>query len=149
MLDTNVFNHVQDGQIELEQFAGHELFTTHVQHDELMRTRCPDKKAKLLSVFQKIELKIIPTNTFVADDSRIDQAKCSISGGLYETLLNRIQELDKKTGKKKLEINQSRDARIAETAIKEGLTLVTNDQNLTQAAQENGCHVVDGIIKGK
>ena len=57
---------------------------------------------------------------------------------------NRIEELDKESHKKSAQpLNQSRDARIAKTSIRNQMTLVTTDQNLTKASRENGGNVID------
>lgn len=147
MLDTNVFNHVLDEQITLDKFMGKVLFATHVQHDELERTLDPDRRKALLSIFHQIEAEVIPTETAIWGDSKWGRAKWSNGDGLYEKLLARIKELDGNSRRNKSSINQSRDARIAETAIRQRLILVTNDNNLKTAATENHCQVIDGIIK--
>jgi len=144
MLDTNVFNHFLDGKITLEQLSGHELFATHIQRDELEQTRSSERRSQLLSVFQSIEPKISSTATTVWGISKWGLAKYGDDDGVYEALLKRIRELDEKFSKnKKFPENQSKDALIAETAIREGLILVTNDRSLTIASKENGCQVED------
>lgn len=58
-------------------------------------------------------------------------------------MLKRLCELDAATKKKHRDpYNPSRDVLIAETAIKEGLTLVSGDGNLRQVVSEfGGCAV--------
>jgi len=142
MLDTVVFNSVAKGR--LAWVAGHEVFTTHVQRDELMRTSDFAIRDRLLEAFKVIDPTSLPTDTAIWDDSRWDEAKWSSEDGMCERLLMRIVELDKESGKKPRDpLNPSRDARIAETAIKAGLTLVTDDANLAQAATEQGGHAVN------
>jgi rRNA-processing protein FCF1 len=74
----------------------------------------------------------------VWDDSKWDETKWPSDDGLYEALLRRIRVLDKKNKP----LNQSRDARIAETAIRAGLTLVTDDPRLSKATLEHGGKVL-------
>ena len=63
---------------------------------------------------------------------------------MYDRLFARIKELDVAKSKKNRDpMNQSRDARIAETAIKAGLKLVTNDRNLKEATTEAGGIVIN------
>jgi len=145
ILDTNVFNHVLDGKISPEELQGHELFATHVQRDELEQTNSSERRIKLLSVFKYVAPNLIPTKSAGWGVSRWGQCEWSDNDGVYEAILDRVKHLDEMSKKTKLPENQSRDALIAETAIKAGLTLVTNDKNLTIAAQGNGCQVVDGV----
>lgn len=145
ILDTNVFNHVLDQKISLEELQGHELFSTHIQEDELKQTPSLQKRESLLSVFKRADTINIPTKTTVWGVSAWGRGEWSSGDGMYDAILERVRTLDRTSGKKKLPENQSRDALIAETAIKAGLILITNDKNLTIAARENGCQVVDRI----
>lgn len=148
MLDTVVFNSVAKGR--LAWVAGHKVFTTHVQRDELMRTGDPVIKERLLAAFNEVDPTSLPTDTAIWGDSRWDEAKWSSEDGMCERLLMRIVELDKASGKKPRDpLNPSRDARIAETAIKAGLTLVTDDANLAQTTTEQGGHVINLVEFGK
>src|SRR5262249_44058116 len=100
--------------------------------------RTPDqaKKAELLQTFAAPDR--LATETSVWDDTNWDEGQWPADDGLYEKLLQRIRELDKKD---KL-LKQSRDSRIAETTIKCGLTLVTDDKNLSQTTVEHSGQVM-------
>ncbi|WP_139834618.1 type II toxin-antitoxin system VapC family toxin [Thalassospira sp. MCCC 1A03138] len=143
LLDTNFFNHVLDDLTNLDHFTNHKLFVTHIQLDEIKQTSCVDRREQLLSRFQTIDAESIPTNAAVWGVSNWNEAKWGDANGLYEKLLSRIQNLDKASGKKKRPENQSRDALIAATAISENFVLITNDHNLTIAAEEFHCTVID------
>lgn len=135
MLDTNVFNSIANG--EATWIAGSKIFATHVQRDELLRTKDSTRRQQLLQIFTDVGPASIHTETAIWDDSRWDEAKWSAEDGVYEQLSARITELDGLKGKKRNQsLNISRDARIAETALKNGLTLVTNDTTLVQAMME-------------
>lgn len=140
MLDTSAFNQLVDEEIDPNSLAGLRLFATHVQRDELAETPVEPDETRLpalVAMFETVFARDLPTETAVWGDSRWGKAKWG-SSGLYERLLARVEELDRKSRSP----NQSRDARIAETAIKNGLVLVTNDGNLTTAAREHGCKVL-------
>jgi predicted nucleic acid-binding protein len=134
MFDTNVFNRVVDGSIGCEVLLGRTIFATHVQRDELNATRDAAKRHALLALFEVVET--VPTSSAIWDVSGWDEAHWSDADGFYERLLARIRELDGR--KRKSEHNQSRDALIAETAIKRQFALVTEDSNLARATAEFG-----------
>jgi len=134
MLDTTEFNAVAKGQVAPSAYAGISLFATHVQLDELNNTPCEHTRAQLLAALEAIGPENRPTESAVYDISRWDEAKHSAEDELFEKMLARLIELD---GKDRGQ-NQRRDALIAETAIKNGLTLVSADQNLRTVMQEFG-----------
>jgi hypothetical protein len=136
MLDTTVFNHVK--RFPNAVFRGRKVFATHVQHDELGRAPDPIKKTHLLKTFTEIGPASLPTQTAVWGDTKWGKARWSSKDGLYNKLLHRICVMDDKT----IPMKQSSDARIAEAAIKAGLTLVTDDGNLSQATSEHGGKVM-------
>ena len=145
MLDTNLFNGLVDDKVSLNKFQGKKLMATHVQRDELNATSERTRRANLLSMFEFISADSIPTNTSVWDDTVWDGGKWSEQDKLYEKMLAELKKLDKAAGKRPTAINQSRDVRIAETAIKNNLTLVTDDKNLrTVTAKFNGNAICRG-----
>ena len=141
MLDTNAFNHVLDDNIPVEAVRGLHLLATHVPWDELNATalKNPTRAAALLAVFEQIAPDIAVTELAVWNVSNWNQAKYTSGDGVFERMSARLSELDKEAGKKHRDpLNPTRDALIAETAIKIGATFVTGDQSLRSLVVEFG-----------
>ncbi|HEY2915324.1 MAG TPA: hypothetical protein VGK21_18310 [Candidatus Angelobacter sp.] len=140
MLDTTFFNHVLDGKILPESFVGRRLLVIGVQADELRATRNTIRRADLLAVYEEIcPMSVLASSfTFDIEGAGFGQA-CWNDGGNFEKMLARLQQLDPKN--KKLP-GQLRDILIAETAIKNGATLVSGDSNLRQVVSEFGGHAI-------
>ena len=138
MFDTNIFDKVLDGKIDLPR--GLKYYVTHIQFDEIqnMPDGKKERREKLLKLFRLIPKELIATEGTVLGISRLGMAKLTVKedAELYEKMLKRLEELDKKAGKKKSIENQARDVLIALTCIKNCLTLVTNDENLKEVTQE-------------
>lgn len=156
MFDTNVFNRILDGIVSVEALAGHvEIFATHIQLDELSRTKNQERRAALGSVFAAVVTEAVPTDSFVLDVSRLGQARLggdrlvptassvygvsrygqasySADDNLYAALKARLDSLNR------AKPNNLQDALIAETSIKAGHLLVTDDADLTVVATEYG-----------
>jgi hypothetical protein len=77
MFDTNIFNRLLDGKIEVDELESEEndYYVTHIQMDEL--NKCPDKERRgsLLRIFEEIYQKEIPTESVVLGVSRFNKAK--------------------------------------------------------------------------
>jgi len=132
MFDTNIFNHVLDGGIDLALFVGKaHFFATHVQLDELSRTSDQSRRTDLLVVFEKVPQETVPTKTFVLGTSNLDRAEVG-EGTLYKKIKCEIDQLNR--GKP----NNVEDALIAETVIKNHFALVTDDGDLSQVTNQNG-----------
>jgi hypothetical protein len=156
MFDTNVFNRILDGVISLQTLTGRvEAYATHVQRDEINNTTNPARRAALARVFGEVVAASLPTESFVLDVSRLDearlggervvptesaiygvsmygQAKYSAEESLYSALKERLDSIN---GAKP---NNVHDALIAETSIKRGHVLVTDDADLTAVTKEYG-----------
>jgi len=132
MFDTNVFNRILDGAVEVSGFRGNARFyATHVQLDELKRTSNTKRREELISVFEEVTDTKVPTESFVLGVSRLDEAKL---GGDEDQLCTAMKaELDKLNKNKP---NNIQDALIAETAIKNQFTLVTEDTDLLTVAKK-------------
>ncbi len=141
MCDTNIFNRiVDDPDFSLDVLTNRRLFTTHIQRDELGATRNPTRRGELVRIFQTIDHQTVPTAAAVWDVSKWDAACFGEEDRVYERILAQIAESAKKEPRDPR--NQPRDALIAVTAIKSGLTLVTNDRDLSQATAEAGGQVI-------
>ena len=119
MFDTNIFNDMVDGKLEISDIVNCkkvEIYVTHIQIDEINKCSDEDKRARLSMFMVKIKPILIPTSSCVFDVSRFDESK--FGDGI---IFNKI---------KKGNINQVEDSLIGETAIKEGIVLVTNDKRL-------------------
>jgi rRNA-processing protein FCF1 len=129
MFDTNIFNHVLDGRIDIGSFnKRHHYYTTHIQDDEVCATKDPLRRANLKALFENTTH--VTTESAVVGISRIDRSKIS-DGDLYKRLLGELNRLERKD-------NNPKDALIAETAIKNGHILVSDDHNLREATMKMG-----------
>lgn len=147
MLDTNVFNHVLDGKVDASSLKGKELFVTHIQLDELKNTKDESRRESLLTVFKEFEQERqatssavsgifvsggassgasgqLPTETAVWGLSRWGEAKWGNTDNVFEEMRRDLDALNKR---KK---NNTHDVLIAETALRNGLVLVTSDADL-------------------
>jgi predicted nucleic acid-binding protein len=124
MFDTNIFNAILDGGIDIHQLNhDNAYFVTHIQFDELQNTRNDERRNQLIQIFTLIAPTSTPTETFILDVSRLGKAKLGDSQ-IYTDIKN---YLDSRNNSKE---NNIQDALIAETAILQNLTLVTNDRHL-------------------
>ena len=123
MLDTNVFNRLLDGLWDLSHLPDDApCYVTHVQRDELAKTRNQHRRDGLLAKLKTAAPTSVLTETMIVGISRV--GGCRISDGVkYEEL---VQELTKR---KKQESNLQ-DALIAEAALKSDFTLVSADSIL-------------------
>ncbi|HXX17957.1 MAG TPA: hypothetical protein VEJ46_01005 [Candidatus Acidoferrum sp.] len=136
MLDTTIFNAALEGKVSLASFAGSQLLVIGVQADELRATQNEKRRAELLALFEQIRPVTVPASSFAFDieGAGWGQADWNDGRGTFQLMLSRLRELD---GKKNIR-NQLRDILIAETAIRNGATLVTGDANLRKVVLEFG-----------
>lgn len=138
MFDSNVFDDLIDGKLDISGLpTGIRIFITHIQSDEL--NRCPEseRRQKLQGAVVEVSEAELPTESFVLGVSRLNSARLS-DGGLFEELRGSS-------------LKNTNDALIAETAIKEGLILVTNDKELMGRvrAAKNECISSNDLIYGR
>lgn len=112
-----------------------QFIASHIQIDELNRTKDVERRAKLFLMFAKTVREIAPTESFILGNSRLDEGKLS-DGNLYSLIKH---QLDKANGEKE---NNIHDALITEVAIKNQYTLLTTDYDLSEVAKNNGCNVM-------
>ena len=132
LLDTVIFNRLLDRKLEPSVFGDVQLYATHLQGDELNETPDPLRRGSLLSTFKQVAPAPIATESFILGLSRLDNAKLASSDTLYHSILKEIGEKPKNPN------NPRRDALIGETAIRNGLTLITDDQSLRDAVNKLG-----------
>jgi hypothetical protein len=142
MLDTNVFDRVLCGKVPLSSFGGHRVLVTGIQRDELNKTPDPAKRAALLATFEAVNPDVVPASSFAFDieGAGFDQALWNDGSGKFEKMRARLEQLDSKTKKP---LNQERDILIAETAIKNRATFVSDDHNLRRVVSEFGGSAID------
>jgi predicted nucleic acid-binding protein len=140
MLDTNVFNDLLDQKISPSLFAGYDVIATGIQLDELKATQRDERRASLIKVFNGVAPVQIPASSFALDieGAGFGQAYWNDQTGRIEDMLASLQAKDGKHKGK----NQLRDVLIAETAIKNGATLITRDSNLRKVVAEFGGRAV-------
>ena len=121
-----MFDDLVSGKLELSflEKTKAEVFVTHIQVDEL--NKCPDteRRANLFLQMTEVRPQKIPTESFIIGTSRIGSAKIG-NGVLIKKL--RMENL-----------KRTNDALIGETAIKNNLTLITNDKKLKNKVIELG-----------
>jgi predicted nucleic acid-binding protein len=137
MFDTNIFNQILDGKLDITTFNGKvNYYATHIQVDEIHKTKNDERRDNLIHIFTEVEPILTPTTVFILDVSRLDEA-CLGGGQIYEAIKS---ELDKRNKNKS---NNVQDAITAETTIINGFTLVTEDSQLFKVAVELGGKVLD------
>lgn len=130
MFDTNIFNRILDGYLSLELLnLKHNYYYTSIQHTELNDTCDPDRREKLLAILKLVDPNKINTKTVVIGVSQLDETELGC-GEIYTKIHLFLEQ--KNSGHE----NNSKDALIAEAAIKDNIILVTNDKDLREAVEE-------------
>ena len=156
MFDTNVFNHILDDVILPLTLKGRFVaYATHIQRDEINNTKNPDRRAALAQAFADVVSDSLPTDSFALGVSRLgearlggervvptssavwnvsrwDEANWTADDNIYSVLK---AELDELNGNKP---NNTQDALIAETSVKQGFVLVTDDTDLATVTKKYG-----------
>jgi len=138
MFDTNVFDDLIDGRLNIAVLPkGTKIYATHIQMDEIARCSDQERRTRLQEVLTDSVHSQLPTASFVIGVSRLDQARLG-DGNTFQNLRGSAAR-------------NTHDALIAETAIKEGLVLVTNDKDLRERARKAGGESIgmDDLLAGK
>lgn len=144
MIDTNVFSRVLDGILPLPAKDGCRFLMTGVQADECRSTPCPTRRAGLLQTIEEIAPELCTASSFCfgVEGAGWNQAEWSDGTGRFKRMLERLKILDKKQKTEAQHLNQIRDIVVAETAIKLGAVLVSDDAKLRQVISEFGGNAV-------
>jgi hypothetical protein len=135
MVDTNIINWLVDGSLSTENFSPDAAFVaTHIQHDELSKTRDSKRRQKLIDRFNTFVDSTLPTESTILGISKLNSCKIG-DGRIFSRLKSDLDLLN--DGK----CNNSEDALIAEVAIVNGHTLITADEDLRTVAEQHGCNV--------
>lgn len=140
MFDTNIYNHILDGSITIESHKGKaDFYATHVQIDELRKTKDSERKKVLLEIFNQFvePTDLISTETPIWDVSVWDGCKWNDDTRLYESIKTSLDSLNKNKS------NNIQDALIADTAIKNNIILVTHDSHLYKVVTKHKCLCVN------
>ena len=131
MVDTNIFNRVLDNKLNLKVFKRDDLefFSTHVQRDEIVQTPNDSRREELLSLFHEIS-ESISTESALWGVSAWGKSKWARDETVSKILLE-LEKLKKKG-------NNNKDALIADTAIKNSMTLLTEDSDLFNVTRNFG-----------
>lgn len=130
IFDTNIFDDIVSEKLKVsdivkyKKFKKVKIYVTHIQIDEINKCNDEDKRARLSMFMVKIRPILISTSSCAYDVSRYDESK--FGDGI---IFNKI---------KRGNIKHVEDALIGETAIKEGIILVTNDKRLKKTIMELG-----------
>lgn len=136
VVDTCVINRLVDETLSLDQLPDDgEYLASHVQVDEIKRTKNDARRAQLLAMFSTVIDVAVPTESLVVGISIVGAAKVSDGKG-YTALKASLDALNK--GKS----NNAQDVLIAEVGLNNGFTLITADKDLAQAASKHGCKVI-------
>jgi predicted nucleic acid-binding protein len=135
VVDTNVFNWLVDGRINLATLPSDaELVATHVQIDEINHTPDTDRRTQLFLTFAKMAPVILPTESGVWGTSRWGGSKWS-NGQRLDSIISAPDEKRKRP-------NNTEDALIAEVALANGYGLITADRRLSEVMKERNVSVV-------
>ena len=142
MFDTNVFDELIDHPELIGLITGCvDVVATHVQRDEINQTTCQETKTKLCRVFGDIVPDephtrgegLVSTESTVWNISKWNSAKWTKGDNLIARIRGAVSPYaEKRYG------NRTRDALIAETAIKNGFPLVTEDTKLSKQVTSLG-----------
>jgi len=107
-----------------------EVLYTHVTIDELVEIPDVDRRATLVLLLTAVG-RLVPTGTAAVDFSRVNF--CRLGAEEDEDVMEALRSGN---------IDHTRDALIAATAIFEGCALVTNERRLTNRSRERGIEVL-------
>lgn len=128
IFDSNVFDALVSGELDVDKIVQYkssrnaEFYITHIQVDEINECVDKEKRAKLFLSMGKLRPIIIPTSSFILGKSRLGHARLG-DGVILEEL-------------RQGNIKHTEDALIGETAIKNNLILITNDQTMHKKVTE-------------
>ena len=153
LLDTNIFNKILSGRIELPK--SFKYYITHIQCDEILNIRDDEMRRRIIELLKKMVeekvVEVIPTVVAVWDVSRWDVATL-VPEEVFEKLCNKLKEskpmyykafcCENQIIDMERQVNKIRDVLMLITACENKLTLVTEDKDLRKAAEKLGCHVI-------
>lgn len=137
MLDTNIFNHVLDDAVPVEELHRQgDLFVTPVQHQELSNTKDPLRRDDLSGIFKAFRTQERPLQTAVWGHGTWGGGQTWGQRGPHFDAM--LQALKAPGGRRAKSPGNTGDSLTAEVCLSEGITLVTDDGPLTAVAQKSG-----------
>ncbi len=134
MFDTNVFSNLANGKIDRQRVPPDwRCIATYLQWQEIQATADPEIRSRIEAVFHEHMPEKRPTIA-VWDVTAFDESVWAEPGNSYDSILAEMERV-------KPHRNNAVDAVIAEVCVRSGLALVTNDKNLSQAAEKHGVKV--------
>ena len=133
MFDNDILNKIVEGQLDLNKIKNSnkfEFYATHIQTDQASKCGDEDKRAMLTLNLTKLSPIIIPTESGIFGISRWGEFKWTGNDSKIEDLRQGNNQ-------------HTEDALIGETAIKNGLLLVTNDKTLKSRVNSNSGRAVN------
>jgi len=133
MFDSNVFDKLPEfiGRVQNSAGSQYEYYITSIQVEELCEIPDDKQDIRKTNILMLVELraKLVPISVFILNGrARLGYARLG-NGEVYRKILN-----DKKTN--------IDDAVIADTAVYEGCTLVTQDKDLYKKMKNNNYDVM-------
>ncbi len=120
IFDSNIYDLIANGTLNVSLLFtkkdDFEFYITHIQIDEINKCPDEDKRARLFLFKSKLSPIVIPTESFILGTSRLGEARLG-DGKILEEI-------------RKENLNHTEDALIGETAIKNNLLLITEDNQL-------------------
>lgn len=128
MLDTNIFNMLMSGSLQVTDLPSDGCFyATYVQREEINRTSNADIRRRLVDTFNAVTHEVAPVETALFGVTPFNEGKYGGGSETYQTLL---RLLDMRNASRQ---NNFCDVLIAETAIANNMTLITSDGDLAEA----------------
>jgi len=132
MFDSNVFDKLPEiiNKLKKTSEQQYEYYITTIQVEELCEI--PDEKIETrktnILMLADLRAKLVPISVFVLGKARLGYARLG-AGEVYKKVLNENS-------------SNTNDAIIADTAVCEGCTLITEDKDLYERMRKNGYAVM-------
>lgn len=129
MFDSNIFNHLEEIRKYIVPVADkYDFYVSSVQIEELCAAKDKETLIRLVLGLAEIRAKIVPTACAILGEMRLDYCRLG-EAEVYKTILKKTK-------------SNTKDAIIADTAVFEDCTLITEDEDLFRKMRKNGFAVM-------
>ena len=136
MVDTCAFNRIADRRLLLDELPSDiELVATYVQVTEINKTKDEQRRLDLFLTFAHLEHAMEHTASFIFGKTPLGLAPFGI-GEEFDAIKS---ELD---GRNNSKANNTDDALIAESALKNGYGLLTADRDLAEVFAARSAYII-------